>query len=147
MLPAGVRCRRSAMGSARIHTCLPPHTWLASRPTPAALPSRSNLVFLKRYEGDVADLNLSFTITDDVLGKAHEVSACCACWGARWGSCFGARWAACGSGVLGLEGRWCRCQWCYDSGQQSALSAHPPTRVRVPCLRRLTWRPTGTRWR
>jgi hypothetical protein len=33
----------------------------------------SNLFFLKRYEGDVADLGLSFTITDIVLGVAQEV--------------------------------------------------------------------------
>ncbi|KAI3426511.1 hypothetical protein D9Q98_008876 [Chlorella vulgaris] len=32
-----------------------------------------NLFFLKRYEGDVADLGLSFTITDIVLGVAQEV--------------------------------------------------------------------------
>ncbi|EFN56484.1 hypothetical protein CHLNCDRAFT_57693 [Chlorella variabilis] len=32
-----------------------------------------NLVFLKRYEGDVAGLHLTFTITDDVLGTAREV--------------------------------------------------------------------------
>ncbi|KAL4444560.1 hypothetical protein ABPG77_002377 [Micractinium sp. CCAP 211/92] len=32
-----------------------------------------NLVFLKRYEGDVADLGLTFTITDNVLGRAQEV--------------------------------------------------------------------------
>ncbi len=35
-------------------------------------------MFLKRYEGDVADLGLTFTITDNVLGRAQEVS--CRCW-------------------------------------------------------------------
>ena len=33
----------------------------------------SNLVFLKRYNGDVAALNLTFTITDNVLGATREV--------------------------------------------------------------------------
>lgn len=37
--------------------------------------TRSNLVFLKRYEGDVAGLHLTFTITDDVLGTAREVGS------------------------------------------------------------------------
>ncbi|PRW45057.1 E3 ubiquitin- ligase UPL6 [Chlorella sorokiniana] len=32
-----------------------------------------NLVFLKRYTGDVAELGLTFTITDNVLGVAREV--------------------------------------------------------------------------
>ncbi|PSC67747.1 E3 ubiquitin-ligase UPL6 [Micractinium conductrix] len=32
-----------------------------------------NMVFLKRYEGDVAELGLSFTITDNVLGTTREV--------------------------------------------------------------------------
>lgn len=50
-------------------------TWphIAPAPPSLVLPC-SNLVFLKRYTGDVADLGLTFTITDNVLGVAHEVS-------------------------------------------------------------------------
>jgi hypothetical protein len=89
-------------------------------------------VFLKRYEGDVADLNLSFTITDDVLGKAHEVSvpagcACCARWGALLG-CMGKGVAGCG------EICWRRYQCVCNNGQQSVLFTRPfayacPTQV------------------
>jgi ubiquitin-protein ligase E3 C len=39
------------------------------------VPKCSNLVFLKTFKDDVADLGLSFTITDSVLGKPREVGA------------------------------------------------------------------------
>lgn len=53
-------------------SCPPPKP--PSKPKPHPHPSTSNLVFLKRYDGDVTDLGLTFTITDNVLGRAQEVS-------------------------------------------------------------------------
>lgn len=53
---------------------LPSHACRLTRPSARPHPSsRSNLVFLKHYSGDVADLGLTFTITDNVLGVAREV--------------------------------------------------------------------------
>lgn len=35
-----------------------------------------NLMFLRSYEGDVEELSLTFTITQDVYGEIREVSCC-----------------------------------------------------------------------
>lgn len=51
----------------------PAHPPTCRQPTSHPPRHRSNLAFLKRYDGDVADLGLSFTATDSVLGRAVEV--------------------------------------------------------------------------
>ena len=60
----------------QVPACAPPRVpHHGSYPWPLASPLCSNMVFLKRYEGDVAELGLSFTITDNVLGTTREVRA------------------------------------------------------------------------
>lgn len=92
-------------------------------PPPCPRPC-SNLVFLKRYEGDVAELGLTFTITDSVLGAAHEVGAGWRCGGPRRGKpMYG--WG--GSGRMVEAGMW------YMHGRTERGRTCPPANAWNGC--------------
>ena len=78
-----LQCSLACASQAAHHTAcgLPgrrrPTPWPACSDLGVRRAARSNLVFLKHYDGDVADLNLTFTITDNVLGATREVRPLC----------------------------------------------------------------------